>query len=285
MRTLTTMLIAVAALAFVGHASAATQNVKIYGSGFRPASLTITAGDTVRFINEDNEAHQVLANDSSFVSPILRPLASWSVTLRTAGTYHYYDELHPKLKGVVYVKGLPASLTLAASAPIVTYGTQVTLSGVVSNHASGEQVTITYQPYPQPSPIVRATVVTGAGGTFSFIVEPQVLTSYDAAWKGAYAAPTTVEVAPKVTLGRDNGWIIHVAGGSSFAGRSVQFQRLNLATGQWVTLRMVLLNARSSAKLIYPLPKGASHIRVAMSVNQAGAGYLGAFSPIVIWHV
>jgi hypothetical protein len=239
----------------------------------------------VRFINEDNDTHQILADNNTFVSPILKPHASWYSTFRTAGTYHYRDELHPRIKGVIYVKGAPASLTMTASASIVTYGTQVTLSGIVSNHASGEQVTITYQPYPQPSPIVRATVLTGAGGAFSFIVEPQVLTSYDATWKGAYAAAATVEVAPKLTLGRNNGWIIHVAGGRSFSGRAVQFQRLNSATGQWVTLKMVLLNTRSSAKLIYALPKGTSHVRLAMSVNQAGAGYLGAFSPIVVWHV
>jgi hypothetical protein len=34
MRTLTTILVAVAPLAFVGHASAATQNVRIYGTVF-----------------------------------------------------------------------------------------------------------------------------------------------------------------------------------------------------------------------------------------------------------
>ena len=46
----------------------------------------------------------------------------------------------------------------------------MTLSGVVSNHKAGESVTIYYQPYPQPNLIQRATVLTGTGGTFSFIV-------------------------------------------------------------------------------------------------------------------
>ena len=144
-------------------------------------------------------------------------------------------------------------------------------------------MTIYYQPYPQPNLIERATVLTAAGGTFSFIIQPQVLTSYEAAWKGAFATPTTVQVIPKLTLGRNNGWIIHASGGRSFAGRSVQFQRLNSLTGQWVTLRKVMLNSKSSARVLYTLPKGMNHLRVTMSVNQAGAGFLGAIGPTITW--
>ena len=71
----------------------------------------------------------------------------------------------------------------------------MTLSGVVSNHKAGESVTIYYQPYPQPNLIQRATVLTATGGTFNFIVAPQILTTYQATWKGAFATPTTVQVA------------------------------------------------------------------------------------------
>jgi len=141
-------------------------------------------------------------------------------------------------------------------------GLPAVLSGVVSNHAANEQVTIYYKPYPQPNAIQRATVLTSTGGTFSFIVAPQIATSYQAAWKGAYATPTSVQVQPKLTLGRNNGWIIHAAAGVRFAGRAVQLQRLNRLTGQWVTLRKVLLNAKSSARVLLnpqprPLPRAS----------------------------
>jgi plastocyanin len=284
MRKLILALAAVAALAVAGPAGAATKTINIYGSAFSPKSATITEGDTVTWVNRDNANHQILADKGQFVSPILKPKQTWSFTFRAAGTYNYHDELYPKIKGTITVKGLPPTLTLAASAPIVVYGTQVTLTGVVSDHQPGESVTIYYQPYPQPNPIQRAVVLTTTGGAFSFIVEPQVLTSYEAAWKNAYATPTTVEVQPKLTLGRNNGWIIHAAAGRSFAGRAVQFQRLNTATGQWVTLKKVLLNSHSSARVLYPLPKGTHRLRVTMSVNQAGAGFLGAISPTVTWH-
>ena len=63
----------------------------------------------------------------------------------------------------------------------------------------------------------------------------------------------------------------------------MQFQRLNSATGQWVTLAKVDLNSRSSAKIQVTLPKGMNHLRLAMSVNAAGAGFLAGFSPELNW--
>jgi plastocyanin len=284
MRKLFLALAAVAALAFAGQAGAATKAINIYGYGFNSSSVTITEGDTVTWVNRDNANHQVLASKGEFVSPILKPKQTFSFTFKAPGTYSYKDELYPKHTGKIVVKGLPPTLTFGVSAPIVTYGTQATLSGVISSHEAGQQVTIYYQPYPQPNLIERATVLTAAGGAFSFLVEPQVLTSYEAAWKGAYATPTTIQVIPKLTLGRNNGWIVHAAGGRSFAGRAVQLQRLNALTGQWVTLRKVLLNSKSSARVLVTLPKGTNRLRVTMSVNQAGAGFLGAISSTVTWH-
>jgi plastocyanin len=283
MRKLFLAFAAVTALAIAGPAGAATKTINIFGSGFSPASTTITQGDTVTWVNKDNTNHQVLADKGQFVSPILSRNHTYSFTFNAAGTYTYKDELHPKLTGKIVVKGLPPTLTLAASSQYIVSGDKVTLSGVVSNHKGGEQVTIYYQPYPQPNLIQRATLLTAADGSYSFIVAPQILTNYQATWKGAYAAPTTVQVQPNLTLGRNNGWIIHASAGRTFAGRSVQFQRLNAATGQWVTLKKVILNSRSSAKVIVKLPKGLNQLRVAMSVNQAGPGFLGGMSPTVKW--
>jgi hypothetical protein len=181
------------------------------------------------------------------------------------------------------VKGAPPTLTLAASRVYSVAGDKLTLSGVVSSHSAGEQVAIFYQPYPAPNPIQRTVVLTTAGGAFSFTVAPGVLTTYLASWKGAYSQPATVQVQPRLTIGRNGAWIVHAYGGHGLAGRDVQFQRYNTATGQWVTLRKVELDARSSARIALTLPRGLNRLRLAMSVNQAGAGLLGATSPELVW--
>jgi plastocyanin len=284
MRKLILALAAVATLAVAGPAGAATtKTVNIFGTAFSPKTQTITEGDTITWVNRDNVNHQVLADKGQFVSAVLRPKQSFSFTFNAAGTYTYKDELHPTLKGTITVKGAPPTLSLLASSQYIVFGDKVTLTGQVSSHKTGETVAVYNQPYPQTNLIQLATVLTGANGIFNLIVSPKILTTYQATWKGAYGAPTTVQVQPRLSLGRNNGWIVHASGGSSFAGRSVQFQRLNTATGQWVTLKKVLLNSKSSAKFALKLPKGMNTLRVTMSVNQAGAGYLGAISSIVKW--
>jgi plastocyanin len=283
MRKLIGVLTVLAALAVAGPAGAATKGVNIFASGFSPKSITITQGDTVTWTNRDTADHQILASKGEFVSPILHRGGSFSFTFKAAGSYSYKDELHPKLTGSITVKGLPPSLSFVASEPIITAGAKLTLSGVVSSHKAGESVTIYYQPYPQPNLIQRVTLLTADGGNFSFIVAPQILTTYEASWKGAFATPTTVQVRPNLSLGRNNGWIIHAGAARSFAGRAVQLQRFDTATGRWLTLRKVLLNSRSSARVSVKLPKGVNQLRVTMSVNQAGAGYLGVIGPTVTW--
>jgi plastocyanin len=197
MRRLILVLVALVGLTVAGPATAATRTVNIYGSSFSPKSVTITEGDTVRWVNRDNVNHQILADKGQFVSPILRPNQTFSFTFRAAGTYTYKDELHPKITGTIVVKGAPPTLTLTASTGMVVFADKVTLSGVVSNHQPNEQVTIFYQPYPQPNPIQRAVVLTGAGGVFSFVVAPQILTTYQsvnqagAGFLGAISAPIT----------------------------------------------------------------------------------------------
>jgi plastocyanin len=283
MRRLIVLLVALGGLLVAGPANAATKTVDIFSSSFSPKSVTIVQGDTVTWVNRDSANHQILADKGQFVSPILRPKQAYSFTFQAAGTYPYKDELHPRIAGTIVVKGAPPTLTLSASTGIAVFGEKVTLSGAVSSHRPNEQVTIFYQPYPQPSPIQPAAVLTTTGGVYSFVVSPQILTTYQATWKGAFAAPTTVQVQPRLTLGRSGAWLLHAYGGRSFAGRSVQLQRLNTLTGQWVTLAKVELNSRSAARVAVTLPKGVSHLRVTMSVNQAGAGFLGSISDAIVW--
>ena len=63
----------------------------------------------------------------------------------------------------------------------------------------------------------------------------------------------------------------------------MQFQRLNASTGQWVTLRKVQLNSHSAARVVQTMPIGISKLRLTMSVNQAGAGFLGTIGPTITW--
>src|SRR5580765_1010179 len=115
-------------LALPASGSAATVPVKITTTGFQPSPLTVSSGDAVQWTDGTGALRQIVADEGSFASPILKPGQDFSFTFRTAGTYAYHDGLHPSLKGTLTVKGPPAEVTLDVGAPILVYGHSTTLT-------------------------------------------------------------------------------------------------------------------------------------------------------------
>ncbi|HEX6491644.1 MAG TPA: cupredoxin domain-containing protein [Gaiellaceae bacterium] len=260
-----------------------TKTVQIKHTGFSPASLTIKAGDTVRWVNSDTVNHQVVSNNGTFVSPILGPGKTYSYQFQAAGTYHYHDGLYPARKGTIVVTGPPPAVTIGVSVPIIVYGQTISLSGIVSSKNAGEKVTIYQQPYPQGSFAQMTTVLTTTGGVWNMLVSPapSILTHYEATWSGLTSVVVGVEVRPRIRLSYQNGvFRTSVQAGVSHAGATVLVQRLSQFE-QWVTIKKVKLGGNSRAAFRLRLPKGRSRIRIAMSVNQAGPGYLAGFSPTI----
>lgn len=264
-------------------ASTATKTVQIKRSAFSPASVTINTGDTVTWVNSDTQNHQVVSNNGSFVSAILGPGKRYSHTFNAAGTYRYHDGLNAAIKGTIVVKGPPPAVTAGVNKPIVVFGESIVLSGSVSNGKANETVTLYQQPFGQTSFAELTSVLTAAGGAWSYVLPtaPKLLTQYQAQWGSRRSVVVGVSVQPRITLAYRRGvFRTRVYAATSHVGRFVQAQRLS-RFGQWVTVKKVRLRARSAAAFRLTLPHGRSRIRIAMSVNQAGAGYLAGFSPTI----
>jgi hypothetical protein len=75
---------------------------------------------------------------------------------------------------------------------------------------------------------------------------------------------------------------VTVHGARSFANRVVYLQRLS-RFGQWVRVRKVTLGSQSSRRFKSLMPRGTSRLRIFMTVNQAGAGYLGGMSGVLVF--
>jgi plastocyanin len=277
-----TLAASVGALILAAAGVAATATITIKSTGFSPFSVTVNHGDRVTFKNSDKVDHQVVADDGSFASPILHANQSWtSGALNTAGTVHYHDALHPRLTGRITVKGPPPAVTLALSVPIVNYGTQITLSGAVSSATANESVELDQQPWGQASATQLAIVKTGAGGVYSFAVTPSLYTTYVARWKNVASGSVVAQVAPRIQLvpGGQGYMKAVVSSPVSLWHHHLYLQRLS-QFGQWVNiapLQLGQLNGRLFRPVSY-LPKGVSHIRVFLTVNQAGNGLLAAHS-------
>lgn len=73
------------------------------GDTFAPETVTIDAGASVRFENDDTDAHTV-TSPGVFDSGGLDPTQSFTYRFTKPGTYRYVCSLHPWMKGKVVVR-------------------------------------------------------------------------------------------------------------------------------------------------------------------------------------
>ena len=96
---------AVVALATAAPAPAASvATVHIRNFAFVPPALTVAAGTTVRFVNDDAEAHTVTATAKTFNSEGIDGGASWTYRFTSPGRFDYFCALHPYMRATVIVR-------------------------------------------------------------------------------------------------------------------------------------------------------------------------------------
>jgi plastocyanin len=286
MRTVVLAAVAGLALAVTGAsqpASLVTKTVSITATAFSPKSRTIATTDAIKWTNTDTKNHQVVANNGSFVSPTIAPGKTYTHVFNTAGTFNYHDALHPTLTGKIVVTGPPPAVTIGAAAPILDYGQSTHISGIVSSKKAGETVTVWAQPFGQVSPVQIATLLTSTNGVWDVMVKPTLLTNYQAHWKSTVSAQVGVQLRPAVVFGAAKRWgSVKIKTDRSLTGKKVYLQKFT-RFHQWVKVRPVVLGSGSAKRFLLELPGGHRYaVRIFMSLNQIGAGYLDGFSKTVV---
>jgi len=79
-------------------------SVSIKNMAFASAALTITAGKTVTWTNNDAMTHTVTADDASFDSGNMAQGATFSHKFTTAGTFSYHCKIHAGMVASVTVQ-------------------------------------------------------------------------------------------------------------------------------------------------------------------------------------
>ena len=95
-------------------ADSAAATIHMKGAAFDPAEVSISAGQTVEFVNDDEAPHTVTAGDKAFDSGNIDPGHSWRYTFAKAGTYAYGCTYHSWMHGTVKV--LPVAQNVRSSA-------------------------------------------------------------------------------------------------------------------------------------------------------------------------
>jgi plastocyanin len=104
MKYLTALAAGAALLASLASAGAAEVKVGIDNFTFNPQVVTVKAGDTVVWTNNDDIPHTVASPRNGIKSKPLDTGDAFSFTFTTPGSYDYFCSLHPHMTGRIVVE-------------------------------------------------------------------------------------------------------------------------------------------------------------------------------------
>jgi plastocyanin len=281
-----------------GPASAATQTITITKSGFVPMNQTIKVGDTIAFTNTDTTVHEVLfkatAGFTCTVTPVVvQPTKTQSCTWTVSGGYPYSDpnQRDRNFKGSVTVDAITPvvvpTVSMTASATVVMYGADVTLSGKTVPTTAGTTVDILAMASGETTYSKVAAVPITNNGNYTATVTPEIQTSYRAEFQNGtarVASPlSAVLVRPQVGLalrtikGVRAYFTARVTSSLTYENNYVLVQR-KVGLGAWTTVKRATLGSLWAARFAVRVPNGTSRIRTLLPASQAGVGYLSSRS-------
>jgi plastocyanin len=94
----------VAASALLGSSALADTNIVLDQFSFSPQRVTVKAGTTVTWTNDDDIPHTVASSTKLFKSKALDTSDKFSFTFTTPGVYEYFCSIHPHMTGTIVVE-------------------------------------------------------------------------------------------------------------------------------------------------------------------------------------
>jgi hypothetical protein len=220
LRTIVLLALAVAAgsLSAAGPAATSANTLTLTHTGLTPHALSISAGETVTFVNADAEAnlHElVVSPPTGFVcdAPVgvlpTHEAAGFDIVRGGSSTCRFgvarpyslrdYNFTTPAFRARLRVRADPAAqrLSVAAVPTTVRYGGRALLTGRVAGVDNVDVYEFACSAGPPPK---IANVSAAADGTFRLSVQPLRNTTYEARAGTSYIAEAAVAVHPLVAL-------------------------------------------------------------------------------------
>ena len=100
------LVLAVIGLFSTNHAARAQSDttVTIANFAFSPGTITVQAGSTVTWVNNDSVAHTATGDNGEFDTGSIAPGGSATITFDTAGTFAYHCSIHPNMTASITVQ-------------------------------------------------------------------------------------------------------------------------------------------------------------------------------------
>jgi plastocyanin len=264
---------AVAVAPAVAHGNARV--VDMPGKFFEPANLTLLAGDTVTWTNNDFNTHDVQALDSSFDSGAMGNGARFSFTFTRPGRVLYRCTLHPFMSGAVDVY---AFAVRGPAAPVAVrrraYLRGIAPSGVTS-------VTVEQQ-RPDGSFVAVASAPVASNGAFRAAVVPVRPTVYRVVAAGLPSLPLALPVSARLhtTAHRLHGGRVALRTHASpaQAGAPAALQLYSRERYRWMQVAHGKVGHSSSVSFIV---RSKRRLRARVVLLRGRGGYAPAVGPQV----
>lgn len=82
---------------------AKSYTVRMEGMVFQPRNLTVTAGDTIVWVNNDLVPHGAASETAGFDSKVVQANQSWQTRIDRAGDFDYVCPFHPTMTATLHV--------------------------------------------------------------------------------------------------------------------------------------------------------------------------------------
>lgn len=92
------------------------REIRIVDEQYTPNTLTIQAGQTVTFINADDDEHT--ATGPGFDTGTMLPGDAVTITFDTPGTYDFVCQFHSEMRGTVIVEGTGTPIASPVASPV-----------------------------------------------------------------------------------------------------------------------------------------------------------------------
>jgi plastocyanin len=88
--------------------------------GFEPKTLTVQAGQALRFTNSGKIAHTATQSQGAFDTGFLKAGESATLRFDTPGTFAFFCQPHPWMQGTIVVEGDARGAAAAGGAPVAS---------------------------------------------------------------------------------------------------------------------------------------------------------------------
>jgi hypothetical protein len=166
--------------------------------GLYQPPMSVPAGATVTWRNQDSTPHTVTADDYSFDSGLLGASATWSHRFSSPGRYPYHDTLHQDTRGLVIVSA--AGSTSQSAAPPLDSRLSLVADGASSSWPTPGRDQLGSGPLALlgPDPVVYRDPSTGLLAAFpkGWKVYGSLSLQRDGSWQGLWLEAPNSGFAP-----------------------------------------------------------------------------------------